>query len=344
MNKANTQIRVRGKTLEVPSIQIDGQTVAVTGKWLKIASIKDEGVVEGEPVGDPALFVARLSEGRLKADLFTFSQKAPEVTPKFDYTFEWDNLAAMTITTFDDWWKRRIKDKTRNMVRKAQKSGVSTRMVAFDEDLVRGIMEIYNETPIRQGRNFWHYGKDFDTVKHELSTYLDRGHFIGAYFNEELIGFMKLVSVNQTFILFHFLSKNEHRDKSPMNALIAKAVEFSAERGIQYLIYGRFTYGNKTNSPLAEFKQRNGFQKIEIPKYYIPLTLKGQVALKLKLHRGLLGILPPGLLTVLVNLRAKILQRRSSSKSGANQASPGITPKTLPAADKTSVTTPATRE
>jgi hypothetical protein len=206
-------------------------------------------------------------------------------------------------------------------------------------------MEIYNETPIRQGRKFWHYGKDFETVKHELSTYMDRGHFIGAYLDEELIGFMKLVSVNKTFVVFHFLSKNEHRDKSVMNALIAKAVEFSVERGIQHLIYGRFTYGNKTNSPLADFKHRNGFEKIKIPKYHIPLTLKGRVALKLNLHRGILGILPPGLLTLLVNLRAKILQMRSSSKAGPNQASPEVMPtKRLPTAEKSSVASPANRE
>ena len=38
----------------------------------------------------------------------------------------------------------------------------------------RGISNVYNETPIRQGRKFWHYGKSFDQVKAANATYLDR--------------------------------------------------------------------------------------------------------------------------------------------------------------------------
>src|SRR6267378_1965290 len=204
MNTDYTQVRIAGKTREVPSVEVNGRTVIRTGKWVRVAKIKDEGVIEEDLVKDPKSFVLRLANGALKADIFTFSQTLPEVAPKFKYPFEWDNIAAIPVTTFDNWWKKQIKDKTRNMVRKAQKCGVSTRMVVFDDDLVKKIMEIYNETPIRQGRKFWHYGKDFETVKHELSTYLDRGHFIGAYLDEELIGFMKLVSVNKTFVVFHF--------------------------------------------------------------------------------------------------------------------------------------------
>src|SRR5438105_12129543 len=41
------------------------------------------------------------------------------------------------------------------------------------EELARGIWEIYNETPIRQGRKFFNYGKTLDTVRREASTFLD---------------------------------------------------------------------------------------------------------------------------------------------------------------------------
>ena len=36
-------------------------------------------------------------------------------------------------------------------MRRAEKRGVVVREVPFDDDLVRGIVEIYDETPIRQG-------------------------------------------------------------------------------------------------------------------------------------------------------------------------------------------------
>ena len=43
------------------------------------------------------------------------------------------------------------------------------RRVPFDDALVRGISRIYDETPTRQGRRFWHYGKDLDAAKARLT-------------------------------------------------------------------------------------------------------------------------------------------------------------------------------
>ena len=40
-----TEIRVRGRAVSVPAIQIEGRTVVVTGKWLKIASLRDEDLI-----------------------------------------------------------------------------------------------------------------------------------------------------------------------------------------------------------------------------------------------------------------------------------------------------------
>ena len=34
--------------------------------------------------------------------------------------------------------------------------------VPFTDDFVHGIMDIYDETPVRQGRSFWHYKKSFE--------------------------------------------------------------------------------------------------------------------------------------------------------------------------------------
>ena len=70
---------------------------------------------------------------------------------------------------------------TRRNVRIAEKKDVVARVSPFDETLVRGIHGIYNETPLRQGKQFWHYGKDLETVKGENSSYLDRCTFLGAF-------------------------------------------------------------------------------------------------------------------------------------------------------------------
>ncbi len=93
-----------------------------------------------------------------------------------------------------------------------------------------------------------------------------------------------------------------------MNALIAKAVEVCQEKGIAHLVYGKFTYGNKEKSQLAEFKQRNGFIQMDFPRYFIPLTIKGKIFLRLRLHRGILGLLPSSLINILWRIRAALLR------------------------------------
>ncbi len=314
-----TQIRIRGKTIGVPSIGIADRTIVMTGKWIKTAGIKDEGVVEGEIVEDPAQFLTILKEWEQKPDIFTFAEKLPRVKPRFDFFFEWDNVAAVPITTFEHWWEERLPQESRKNVRRSAKRGVVVKVVQFDDELARGIHKIYANTPVRQGRPFWHHGKDFETVKREHATYLERSEFLGAYCGEELIGFIKMVYVDRIATLFHIFAAHEHHDKRPMNALVAKAVEVCAAKGMQYLIYGKYTYGNKTQSPLAEFKRRNGFEQVDFPKYYIPLTATGKVAVTLRVHRGLLGLLPPGLVVFLVGVRAKLrekLRRRSAKTEG----------------------------
>ena len=153
--------------------------MTTTGKWLKISAIKDEELVEGELFDDPAVFLAQLRKTKLNADIFTFGQKLPDAVPKYAYHLEWDNFAIIPISTYSEWWEQRVGAGTRRAVRKASKAGVIAKQVQFDDDFVKGIVNIYNETPIRQGRPFWHFAKSFDVVKRENSTYAARNTFLG---------------------------------------------------------------------------------------------------------------------------------------------------------------------
>jgi hypothetical protein len=305
------EVRFAGKTFYVPSAGICGRTVVVTGKWIRTAQIKDEEVVEGVTVEDPESFIAKLRESELKADVFTFAQRPPEVTPKYDYHWDWNNWAAIRTTCFKDWWEK-LPQESRKNVRRAARRGVVVKIVPFDDNLVNGVHKLYNHTPVRDGRLFWHFGKDVDSVRRELATYLDRSEFIGAYWNEELIGFVKMVYVDHVATLMHIISMSEHYDKRPMNALIAKAAEFCEQKGISHLIYGQFIYGNKRRSSLVEFKRRNGFEQVNFPRYYVPLTLRGEVFVRLRLYRGLSGLIPEPILEPLLNLRASYYKRIST--------------------------------
>jgi hypothetical protein len=98
--------------------------------------------------------------------------------------------------------------------------------------------------------------------------------------------------VDKMATLIQILAKNAHQDKRPMNALLAHAVERCEQRGASFLIYGKFRYGNKQGDSLGEFKRRNGFEELKFPRYYVPLTMKGQIALKLGAHLGLANMIP----------------------------------------------------
>ena len=96
------QIRIAGKTFDVPSTEICGRTVVVTGKWIRTAEVKDEAVVQGLSVAEPDSFITKLKESELKADVFTFAQRPPEITPRYDYHWECENWAAIPTTSFKD--------------------------------------------------------------------------------------------------------------------------------------------------------------------------------------------------------------------------------------------------
>jgi hypothetical protein len=275
----------------------------VEGRLIRIGRLKAE---QFESFPDPAAAIDAIRQSGTPIDLFTFVEKLPNILPRFRYLSEWDNLAALPVTTFDDWWKKQIDGKTRNMVRRAEKGGVAIREVLFDDALVQGISGIYNESRIRQGKPFSHYQKSLEAVRGENGTFLDRSVFIGAFLGETLIGFAKVVSDEdrQQAGLMQIVSMIGHRDKAPTNALIAQAVRSCAERRIPYLFYSHFSYGRKHRDSLSDFKQHNGFQRIDLPRYYVPLTLVGRAALRLGLHRGrLIDLIPESMQARLRSIR-----------------------------------------
>lgn len=313
---SQSQIHHKGRDFVVPATVVHGLTVVTKGRWLKVAAVREEELLEGHTVEDPELFVQQLLKSGLHADLFTFTQRLPYPAPRFSgFHVEWWNAAAIPVTTYDDWLKNRAEYSVRKGVNRAKKLGVTVDVVEFSDDLVRGIARIYNETAVRQGKAFWHYQKDFAVVREAMATYLDRSVFLGAYFENQLIGFMKYTYVDSTATITQILSLKEHFDKKPNNALIAKAVEICAAEGRSHFIYGDYVYYDP-NSSLTEFKRRLGFERIDLPRYYLPLTLKGRVALRLGLHRDLPSQVPQPLMRTFLKVRAAWYKRKDTRRSG----------------------------
>jgi hypothetical protein len=295
-------------------MNVCGKEVQVQGRLIRIARLDGEKYNSPD---DPELILDGLRKSGARVDIFTFLQKGLETEPKYAYPMEWDNLAVLPVSTFDHWWMHQIRSLPRNRARQAEKKGVVLREVPVDDVLFRGIVEIYNECPIRQGKRFPYYGMSLDRARLYASTFLDRSIYIGAFLGDSMIGFIKLVTDESRTqaCLVHILSMVKHKDKAPTNALIAAAVRCCADRGIRYLVYERFSYGKKKEDSLSHFKEVNGFARVDIPRYYVPLTPLGRAAFHLGLHHRLVDHLPESLIAKFRDLRRAWYSRGSQSSS-----------------------------
>lgn len=297
-------------------LRIGSSNVNIEGRLVRIARLDAEKFLF---VDDPEAMIAGLRTSGVRVDLFSFMQSLPETSPKYRYPMELDNLAVVPVSTFDHWWTKQIGFKARNKAKQAVKKGITLHEVGFDDSLVKGIWEIYNECPLRQGRPFAHFGKDMETVRKEEATYLDRSVFIGAFDGDQMIGFIKLIwDKNRTQAgLLNIVSMIQHREKAPTNALIAEAVRYCAEQKIPHLVYSNFAYGKRERDSLSDFKERNGFQRIDLPRYYVPLTGLGAAALRLGLHKKLLEHVPEPLIAKFRELRNSWYSRKLQSPAEA---------------------------
>jgi len=297
-------------------IRVCDKEIRIEGRFLRTARLEADGY---HFLDDPQPMLDGLRRCGRRIDLFTFMQRLPETSPKYSYAMEWDNLATLPVTTYEHWWTNQIRSYPRNRARQAEKKGVVLREVPFDESLVKGIWEVYNESPVRQGKPSVHYGKDLATVHKEEATFLDTSVFIGAYLANDLIGFAKLTwDENRSQAnLMNIVSMIRHKDKAPTNALIAQAVRSCAERNISYLVYQHFSYGKKQRDSLSDFKENNGFQQVDLPRYYIPLSLVGSAAIRLGLHRRFIDRVPESIASRLRAIRKAWHNRKFQSVAEA---------------------------
>ena len=312
------EVSSRGLWKEVPALKRDGETIVAKGQWIRIASLLDEDWVERElRKPEECIGVLKAHSREFKADILRFSQMVPDTLPRYDFPLEMRSLAVAEVGDFKRWWEG-LPQESRKNVRRSQKRGVRIEIKEFGPEVIAGIAGVQNETPVRQGRRYPHYGKSLEQVRRDHGAFQDRSTFLCAYFEQEMIGFLKLVYRGRVASLLQLNSKVAHHDKRPSNALMAKAAELCAERGVHYLTYGLFNYGAKGHSPLREFKERNGFREMLIPSYYVPLTSWGDICVRFKLYRGIQEMIPKKMMATALNLRARWYTLHTS-KAGVAQ-------------------------
>ena len=73
MNITHEVLSVRGKTVSVPVVRIDGHVVAARGRFPRLASVNDEEWLEDGRIDDTEAFVRALSTSGLGADVLSFA-------------------------------------------------------------------------------------------------------------------------------------------------------------------------------------------------------------------------------------------------------------------------------
>jgi hypothetical protein len=251
---------------------------------LKIA--RDQGEYERSVVPTAELLEKLGERG---TDIFEFLERkwcCKIQNPQKSWAKAKDNIALLQLKSYDEWWNS-LNKKTRNMIRKAEKSGIRTFVAEPNEKLSGGIWKIYNETPIRQDRGFPHYGASLQEVRESLRTRQDCT-YVGADLQDELVGFIQLVHGENITLISQILSMQKHRGKAVNNALVAKTIEVCADKHVEWIMYGRI--GNHPS--LDKFKRSNGFEKFPLTRYYVPLTSKGKMAIRLGLQKDVKDALP----------------------------------------------------
>ena len=300
----SVEIRTKGRWVKIPAVHVNQDVLIATGEFLRIAKIRGEEMRE-KAIDAPGIYVEALKKNRknLKADIFTFAQKLPATNRLFSYSMERESIAAIRLVSFKEWWDG-LPQESRKNTRRSQKRGVTLYIRRLDPDVVEGIRGVNDDSPMRQGVRNAYYGLTAEETIKRYGEFEGRCDFICAYSDEEMIGFLHLVYRENVAAILNLTVKPSQLDKRPANALITKAVEICDSRGISHITYGNYNYGNKRDSSLREFKIRNGFEEILVPRYYVPLTMWGRMCMTVNLQRGLIGILPSSVIALGLRVRS----------------------------------------
>ncbi len=231
-----------------------------------------------------------------KIDVLSFLERGwcCPLRGKFSWAKSEDNVALLHVESYENWL-RSIGKKTRNMIRKAERSGITTAPVQPANGFAESVWKIYNETPIRQGRSFTHFGESLEIVKKNLAL-ASNCLYIEANLDKNIVGFVQLLPGDNILIISQILSLQAYWDNAVNNALVAKAVDIAAANGMKWIMYGRI--GNHPS--LDIFKRNNGFVKYKLNRYYIALTWKGKLAVTLGLQKSLKDAMPQSMKNTLI--------------------------------------------
>lgn len=173
----------------------------------------------------------------------TYSEKNYEVIPL-------GQTVAMKLDSPDLIWAN-ISSKNRNMIRKAEKSGVEIK-IGDTKEIYDVFMDIYNKTMDHDNAEEYYYFKSdfYDSIRCDLN---DNAKVFYATKDEEIIAASIIIYENE-FLNYHLSgSLLQYRNFAPSNLLLYKAALWGSENGCKTFHLGGGVGSGEDN--LFKFKK-----------------------------------------------------------------------------------------
>lgn len=165
-------------------------------------------------------------------------------------------LALLRLPAAHGEYLERVGPKTRNVIRKAAKTGYEFREFAWDDHLDE-IYDVNTSTEVRQGRPMRGWYTEPVAARNESEEERRYRKYYGAFRDDRLCGYLHLVLCGDFGFFRHFLGHAEHVTNGIMNGLVSWTVEqHTGSARLRYLKYGALSAGDEA---MNAFKRHAGF-------------------------------------------------------------------------------------
>jgi hypothetical protein len=181
-------------------------------------------------------------------------------------------LAVLRLPSSYDRWYESLDKRVRHAIRTSR---TSVEQCTIDEG-TKAIASIYTDIEERQGQPFPFHNIDAAELERIMVRRKESVFFHGLA-DGRLVGAARIIpSISEGFaILASLISRGSDFDKKPNDRLLAGLVEWAIQKQIGLLVYDYLA-----DDSLGFFKRRHGFCPLSVPRFGVPLTARGSLALR----------------------------------------------------------------
>ncbi len=192
-------------------------------------------------------------------------------------------IALLSFNSFDDWFSSLKKD-TRNEIRKGSKEGVEIHGIKEPSvSEAQGIVDIFRESPFREGRYF--EGYHTWNLKNVMESFKTNEEFISiaAIYEGKIVGVARVKFKGEVAVIKNLLSSLAVRRKvrGVANSLLATQIKTLSDIGVEHLAYGKLGI----LGGLDRFRVVNGFRSVLVDYNYELLTRRARLLAKFGLYQ-----------------------------------------------------------